>query len=192
MKPLLILYATREGQTQRIAEHLAEAARARGFAAEAVNVVAGKDISLEPYSAVIIAASVHMQRHEKEMVRFVKRHREQLERMPAAFLSVSLSEAGAEDPRATPEARAKSAADVEMMIQRFLNETGWQPSTIQAAAGALMFTKYNPLLRLVMKQVGRSAGCADTSRDYEFTDWKALDGLIDTVTRSQSIPARVP
>jgi flavodoxin len=31
MKPILVLYATREGQTRRIAEYLAAAAQARGL-----------------------------------------------------------------------------------------------------------------------------------------------------------------
>jgi hypothetical protein len=39
-----------------------------------------------------------------------------LERIPTAFLSVSLSEADAEDTSAPPERRAQAAADVERMI----------------------------------------------------------------------------
>lgn len=194
MKRLLILYATREGQTQRIAAHLAEMALARGVEAEVINAAdAPKDIAFDHYRGAIVAASVHMQRHEREMVRFVKRHREALESMPAAFLSVSLSEAGADDPKATPEARAKAAADVDAMIRRFLDETGWHPSKIQAAAGALMYSRYNPLVRFMMKRIARRTGSpTDTSRDYEFTDWNILDGLVDAVIADRSIPARVP
>ena len=58
--------------------------------------------SLEPYSAAVVAASVHSGKHEKEIVGFVKLHRAELERIPAVLLSVSLSEAGVEDPRRRP------------------------------------------------------------------------------------------
>lgn len=180
MKPILIVYATREGQTHRIAEHLAAAARARGIAADAINaaeIPAG--FSLDSYSAVAIAASVHMQKHEQEMAKFVKQHRTALERIPALFLSVSLSEAGAEDPNAPSERRAQSAADAEKMILTFLDETGWHPRHFRAIAGALAYSKYNFVVRFIMKRIARQAGApTDASRDYEFTDWEALDRLL--------------
>jgi menaquinone-dependent protoporphyrinogen IX oxidase len=71
------------------------------------------------------------------MIKFVKLHKSELEQIPAVFLSVSLSEAGVEDPAATPERRAQASADVERMIQDFLTETGWHPAKIKAVAGAL-------------------------------------------------------
>ncbi len=183
MNPVLILYATRQGQTRRIAEHLAATARARELPAEVVNVADAKgDFSLDRYSAAIVAASVHLQRHEQEMIDFVRHHRAELEHMPAVFLSVSLAEAGAEAPKASVQARAKAAEDVEILIDRFLEETGWHPSKVQAAAGALMYTKYGPLTRFVMRRIARKVGAStDASRDHEFTDWEALDRLVDAI-----------
>jgi len=181
VKPLLVVYATREGQTRRIAEHLGATIRARGHAAEVVDAAhLPAAFSLDAYSAAIIGASVHQGRHEREMVKFVKLHRSELEQIPAVFLSVSLSEAGVEDPAASPERRAQASADVERMIQDFLTETGWHPAKIKAVAGALLYTKYNFLLRFVMKRIARaSGGSTDTSRDHEYTDWEALDRLVD-------------
>src|SRR5579883_1203814 len=99
--------------------------------------------------------------------------------MPAAFLSVSLSEAGAEDPLATPEKRAKAAADAKTMIEVFLNETGWRPARVKAIAGALAFTKYNFLMKIVMKQIARRAGgSTDTTKDHEYTNWEDLDRFL--------------
>jgi hypothetical protein len=45
----------------------------------------------------------------------------------AAFISVTLSEAGAEDPLASPERRAEAAGDAQRMIDVFTEETGWRP-----------------------------------------------------------------
>jgi menaquinone-dependent protoporphyrinogen oxidase len=189
MKPILVLYATHEGHTQRIAEHLAATIGARGLSA---TVVAAARIptgfSLDDYSAAIVAASVHGGRHEREMIDFVKRHARELEHIPTVFLSVSLSEAGVEDATGPPERRAQAAADVERMIQIFLSETGWRPGKIKAVAGALMYTKYNFLMRWVMKHIARNAGApTDTSRDCEFTDWAALDRLVDELVASRTV-----
>ena len=47
-------------------------------------------------------------------------------------------------------------------------------------AGALLYTRYNPLVRFVMRRISRAnGGPTDTSRDYEFTDWSGLDKLVD-------------
>jgi menaquinone-dependent protoporphyrinogen oxidase len=183
MKPILILYATREGHTRKVAEHLAAAVRTRGHAAEVLNVAALPDaFSVEHYSAAFVAASVHQQHHEPEMVAFVRKHKDELERVPAVFLSISLTETTAEDPSASPEKRAKAAADVDKMIQDFLADTGWHPAKVTAAAGALLYSKYNFLIRFIMRRIAQKAGGdTDTSRDYEYTDWEALDRLVDEV-----------
>ena len=180
-RALLIVYATREGQTRRIAEHLAATARARGNDADVID--AGdlpQSFSLDSYAAAIVTGSVHVGKHEKELVAFVRDHKEALERIPAVFLSVSLSEAGAEDADRTPEQRERASEDVQRMIHDFLHATGWHPAKVRAAAGGLTYSKYNFLVRFVMKQIVRSQGAGtDTSRDYEYTDWEALDRLVD-------------
>lgn len=51
-------------------------------------------------------------------------------------------------------------------------ETGWRPDEVAAFAGALKYSEYGPLTRVVMKRVARRyGGDTDTSRDYEYTDW---------------------
>ena len=46
-----------------------------------------------------------------------------------------------------------------------------------------MYTKYNFLVRLVMKYIAKSEGAStDVSRDHVYTDWAALDILADDVT----------
>src|SRR5437868_253104 len=141
-----VFYATREGQTRRIAEHVAADLRGHGFQVEISNVRKEPAISLDGFSAAVIAASVHVDRHESEMVTFVKRHRAELEGLPAPFLSVSLSEAGAELANAKPEQRAQASAAVHTLIDKFLRKTGWHPKRVKPVAGALLYTKYNPLI----------------------------------------------
>lgn len=191
MKPYLILYATREGHTAQIAEHLHEAMWKRGLPSvvqSAAELLA--DFQLEDYKGAILAASVHRFHHESEIVDFVKSFRKELEAMPTVFLSISLSEAGAEDLEAPPEKRAAAAADAQRLIDAFLEETHWHPDKIKAVAGALLYSRYNFLLRLIMKRIARAAGGdTDTSRDYDYTDWAALDHLIDELVSEEGVPS---
>ena len=181
MKTVGVLYATREGHTQRIAEHVAAELRVRGLHPEVENLrERWAAINLRDYSAVILAASVHAGAHESEMVKFVKAHRDELESMPAAFLSITLSEAGAERTDATPLEHAQFVADVEQMIDKFFKDTGWHPQRVKPVAGALLYTRYNVLVRFLMKRIARkSGGSTDTSRDHVYTDWQALDHFVD-------------
>lgn len=182
MKPIALIYATREGQTRRIAWHVEEILRTRRVATQLLDA---KELpaafSLSPFSAAILIASVHGGRHEEEMITFVKRHRVELQSLSTAFLSVSLSEAGAEDSARTPSQRAEFAADVDKMIDDFLAATGWQPENVFPVAGALMYSQYGAFVRFVMKRVAKKAGVStDTSHDHEFTNWTALDYFIST------------
>ena len=191
MKTIGLFYATREGQTRKIIRHVADRLIARGFDVELWNL---KNNIAAPglfnYEAVILAASVHTGRHEREMVWFVKRHLNELQATPAAFLSVSLSQAGAERPGATPEEHARFSADVRGVLDRFFHETNWYPKQVKAVAGALLYTKYNFLIRFIMKQISqKSGGSTDTSRDHEYTDWAALDRFVAEFTGQLSSSA---
>jgi menaquinone-dependent protoporphyrinogen oxidase len=182
MKPVAILYATCEGQTRKIAGHIAEALRKRGLRTVLSNVKDAAGTDLRSYSAAILAASVHAGRHEREMLRFVKLNRSELNKLPTAFVSVTLSQAGVEKPSASAVERSLFTAGVAGVIDEFIHETGWRPTHIKPVAGALLYTKYNPLIRFVMKRIAKKAGAeTDTSRDYEYTDWVELDRFTGTL-----------
>jgi menaquinone-dependent protoporphyrinogen oxidase len=176
MKRVGVFYATKEGHARKVAEEVGAALEVRALEV-AVHDVTHVDAAaaLLLSDAAVLVGSVHLGKHERELVAFVKTHREQLDALPAAFLSVCGAEAGAEQG-STPEARAKSAAHVGEQLQAFMNATGWHPRHVRPVAGAFVFTHYNALVRWVMKRIAKSEGLpTDTSRDYDFTDWVALD-----------------
>jgi menaquinone-dependent protoporphyrinogen oxidase len=185
-----VLYATREGQARRVAEHVASRFRALGATVDLDDVAyAPVDVSLRRYGALVLVASVHAGRHEAEMIDFVKDHRDDLQRAHTAFLSVSLSEAGAEMKTATPEQRAKGAADAKALLEAFCADTAWQPERAQPVAGALRYSEYGFVVRLMMRSIAkRMGGAADTTRDVEYTDWESLDHLVDDLAASFAIP----
>lgn len=185
MKPLLVVYATREGHTRQIAEHVAATMRARGDVVDVIDAAhlpAGFDLSR--YGGVVLAGSLHLGKHERELVDFVKVHRAALDRLQTAFLSASLVEAGVEDRTAPFDVRAKAAEDVKRVVEAFLHETGLHPARVWPVAGALMYREYGVLKRLAMQMIARKTGLGtDTSRDYDLTDWAALDCFVVSLAK---------
>jgi menaquinone-dependent protoporphyrinogen oxidase len=181
MKPILVLFATREGQTEKIARYIANRIRERGRMAHVVNAEDTRPVfALERYDAAILAASVHVGKHEREMVDFVKSRRIDLEKMETAFLSVSAAQAGVENPSASPAIHDRCAKGVAEVIDKFLADTGWKPGQVFPVAGALMYRKYNFLVRMVMRWIAKQeGGSTDTSRNTEYTDWRALDRFVN-------------
>ena len=93
---VLVLYATTEGQTRKIAE--AVASQFQADETTLVDVVDAPD-NLNPvqFDAAVIAASIHMHKYQGAITRFVRDHHAELNQMPSVFISVSLSAAG-DDP----------------------------------------------------------------------------------------------
>ena len=148
---------------------------------------------LARYVAAIVATPVHIGKHERAMIAFVKANRERLERMPCTFLSVSLSYAGAVDPKATPKRRQSAAANVQKMIDEFLRETKWRPTRVHPVAGALLYRQYGVVTRLMMLFIARLVGAStDTSRDHEYTDWRAVESFAAELAESVNEAARSP
>jgi menaquinone-dependent protoporphyrinogen oxidase len=180
-KPIAVLYATREGHTRRIAERVAAGLRKRGLEAEIADL-RGLQNAFDPsaYCALVLAASVHVGQHEREMVQFAKKHRARLPSVPNAFLSVTLSQASVQRETATAEEHARFVSHVQNTIDRFVGDTGWHPEHVVPVAGALRYSRYNFFVRLVMKCIARQVGgSTDTSRDHDYTDWAALDRFVE-------------
>jgi menaquinone-dependent protoporphyrinogen oxidase len=178
-----IFYATREGQTGKIADRIARRLRTFGVDADLCDVRTSRaPVEWSRYAMAWLAGSVHAGHHERELIRFVRRHHAELERLHAVFVSVTLSEAGAEDPDASAERRQQSARDARRMIDVFVKETGWKPAWSFPVAGALAYTRYNWLIRKMMARIARQQGApTDTSMDHEFTNWPLLDRYVADV-----------
>jgi menaquinone-dependent protoporphyrinogen oxidase len=192
MKPAAIVYATSEGHTRRIADRLALSLKTRGVVPMLFDVRDAADVAPAGFAAVVLAASAHRGRHQREMVRYARQNRSQLAAIPNAFISVSLSEAGVENPALSEEERRKHSAAVRNMVARFVKDTGWRPRRVLPVAGALCYTRYNFLMRWIMQRIARSArGATDTSRDHDYTDWAALDRFAGTLA-SEVLAASTP
>jgi menaquinone-dependent protoporphyrinogen oxidase len=164
-----IAYATKEGQTAKIAEYIADVVRAHGHEADTVDVDHAKDGGPTGYDGVIVGSSIHMGKHDKHATEFVRGNRETLEKVPSAFFSVSLAAHGDE-------------AEAEGYVEEFETETGWRPGRVALFGGALQYTHYGFVKRHLMKKIaGDKPGNlgTDTSRDYVYTEWDGVRQFTD-------------
>lgn len=178
MAEYLIVYGTSFGHTPKVAQRMADVLRREG---RQVTIWRGDAlpplVDLERYEGVIIAGSVKFGRHQRYLRDFVRHFARQLNAMPSAFVSVCGALAG------NQEAGRQEAREY---IDRFLRETGWHPGHIIPVAGAVAYTRYGPLTRWIMKRISARTGRpTDTSRDWEFTDWEALESQITQLIHTQ-------
>ena len=175
MRKILIVFATTDGHTRKVAEALAGAMRGSGRQVRVVEA-GTRDEPPAEYSAVVVAASVHAGGYQRAVKSWLRRHAAELHALPTAFVSVSLGVLQ-QEPAVQQELRA--------IVQRLCVATNWHPTLIKHVAGALPYTRYNFLKRLIMKRIAAKAGGGtDTSRDYEYTDWKDLDDFAARFVRT--------
>jgi menaquinone-dependent protoporphyrinogen oxidase len=180
-----VFFATSEGQTRRIARRMASVLHDLGLESRAIDVT-GPDLFTIDWNhvrGVLVGASIHAGKHQKAAQRFVRSHAAALSRVPSAFFSVSLS-------AASKNAREVEAA--EKLAKAFPAACGWRPDRIVSVAGRLAYLEYGFFIRWVMKRIAKKEGApTDTSRDYELTNWEAVDKLAREMARRIHAPAAV-
>lgn len=78
MKKIFITYGTTEGQTAKIAEFISDVLRDHGHDVTMVDVKDTADTVPDGYDGVIVGASVHMGKHDKHVVDFVRKNQKSL------------------------------------------------------------------------------------------------------------------
>ena len=164
----LVLYGTTDGHTRKVAAAIADELRAAGDLADVWNAKQQRPPTPpDPYTAVIVAASVHAGGYQRSVRRWVRTYRDALAARPTAFVSVCLG---------VLEHNPRTDRELDRILTKFFNATSWRPTMTKVVAGALPFTRYGwlkrrAMLRIVRKQLGSNV---DTHRDYEYTDWNDL------------------
>jgi menaquinone-dependent protoporphyrinogen oxidase len=164
MAKIYIPYSTGEGQTATIAEYIADVLRAHGHEAQTSDIGRSEGPMPGGYDGVIVGASIHMGKHDKHAVAYVRNNRSVLDQVPSAFFSVSLAAHGDMD-----EARG--------YVEEFQQQTGWRPARVALFGGALLYTQYGFVKRHMMKRIaaGKPGDLGtDVSRDYVYTEWDGV------------------
>lgn len=163
---IAILYASFDGQTERVAQRVGAVLAADGHAVTVLRAEAPQAAAAPAaHDALVIGGAIRYGRFARSLAQLVRAHASVIAARPNAFFCVSLSARPGGNPR-----------EVSRYLDEFRARTGWEPRATASFAGALRYRAYNPLLRLAMKLISRMAGGdTDTSRDYEYTDWEAVE-----------------
>tara|TARA_R110002020_G_scaffold316254_6_gene531317 strand:- start:803 stop:1351 length:549 start_codon:yes stop_codon:yes gene_type:complete len=180
---ILVLYATVEGHSRKIAEYAAAQLEKMGH-----GVVVG-DVR-EPgfalpgrFEGVLLCAPVHMGRYPASLAQFILDWKSALAEVPTALVSVSL---------AIRSGIAEDRAEAEGYPAHLEKKTGFHIPKVHHAAGALKYLEYDFFKRMLMRQIAsKEGGPVDTSKDHEFTDWAALDGFLREFADDIALAARV-
>lgn len=165
MARALLLYGTGEGHTTDVAAEIARTLTEHGHEVDTRQIGEGVPPSTAGYDGVVIGSSIHMGRHDRHVIDWVRHRRGELAGTPAAFFTVCLSAAGEKgDPQLASS-----------YVDGFLEETGWHPDIVGLFGGALLYTQYGYAKRMVIKGIAARQGLpTDTSRDWDFTDYEAV------------------
>ena len=156
----LILYSSTDGHTKKICDFINANSTKNNFEILSINNVL--DFDLEKYELIVLGASIRYGKHKAEVLKFVNRNLETLNRKKNAFFSVNVV-------ARKPE---KNSPDTNPYIKKFLKKTKWIPKKLGVFAGKVDYPKYNFFNRLIIRFIMLiTKGPTDITKSYEFTNW---------------------
>ena len=163
---ILVVYATTDGQTRKIARFAADHLTDLGHATELLNAADTEGLDLGRFGAAVLAGSLHAGGFQKTLAAFAKDNAAALNAKPTLFLPVSLSAAGNDE---------EDWKGLRACVDGFLDQTGWQPTRTAHVAGAFRFTEYDFFRAWAMRRIADAKQqVVDPHSDKEYTDWPAL------------------
>jgi menaquinone-dependent protoporphyrinogen oxidase len=123
---------------------------------------------LKAAKTVVLGASIVYGKYRPAVQTFLEAHRELLRVKRTALFSVNVT---ARKPnRNTPECNP--------YMTRLLEMAGFSPDLSAVFAGKVDYPAYGPFDRFMIRLILRiTKGPIDTSKSYEFTDWKAVEAF---------------
>lgn len=171
-----IFVASRDGQAERIALHMATRLR-EGSAPAIVHVLsaAGPFPSIDANAPIVVlVAAVRYGKHLKEAEAFLTRYSHLSAAPPLALASVNLV---ARKPN-------RQSVQTNQYLRKLIAKHRLKPVLAAAFAGRLCYPRYNwfdrQAIRLIMAMSG---GNADGRSTIEYTDWGQVDEFAMGVTK---------
>jgi menaquinone-dependent protoporphyrinogen oxidase len=181
VRSVLVVYGTKHGHTEKIARRIAERLRESGSEADVTSPKEKLVRDLRSYDGVIIASGVWYERHAKAIEQFVFRNASVLSGLRTAFVSVS----GA----ASTDAGRATASEC---VEKFYSYTQWRAGETFLIGGGEPYTKYGWFTKWMMLRIARKHGrTRDPQRDYDYTDWKAVDSFARKFAEALFLERRV-
>lgn len=173
MARVLVVYFSKEGQTEHISHRMCRRLEDRGHVVRLINLrTDDSEAGADDYDATIMAGSIHRGNFAPELAGFLMRHGPAVRSHVSAFVTVSLSAASHD---------ATEISALNEIANRFLFEAGWHPDFTEHVAGAVHDDQLSVFEKLVVHHAVEQHGAQlEASGHTEFTDWTKLNRFVDT------------
>ena len=171
-----LYYATRDGQSRRIAERIAGRVAATGLEARLADLAEALPAprELAGRTPVVLVAAVRYGRHLPEARRFLAVYRALAAPPPLVLLSVNL----------TARKPGKDGPERNPYLRKLIRRHRLRPVLARAIAGRLDYPRYDwfdrEAIRLIMVITG---GPTDPRASVEFTAWSQVDDIATEIAR---------
>jgi menaquinone-dependent protoporphyrinogen oxidase len=161
----LLLYSSRDGQTRRIMQKMAELLSEHMVCEVADLHQLATTPDWDRYQRVMLGASIRYGRFHPQLWRFVQQQARPLNQRLSAFFCVNLVARKSE----------KRTVISNPYLRKFLQRSPWQPMLCCAFAGELCYPRYRWFDRLLIQFIMLfTQGETDTSTVIEYTDWQQV------------------
>lgn len=174
-----LYYATRDGQSRRIAEHISRRLAESGVPSrpQDLRVTSPAAAELASASVIVLVASVRYGKHLPEADRFLSTYRSLASPPPLALASVNL----------TARKPAKTTATGNAYLRKIIARHRLAPALAVAIAGRLDYRRYGwrdrQIIRFIMWMTG---GPTDPETNIEYTSWPAVDEFAGRIAGLQN------
>lgn len=163
-----IIYATVDGQTLKICNHIVELL---GQNKKKVDLYSIDEFngSITDFDILIIGASIRYGIHNEKISDLISNQKVALNKIKTAFFSVNLV---ARKPD-------KNLPDTNPYLVKFIKKINWKPDVLDVFAGKLDYKSYpfwdRIMIKLIMKM---TKGPTKTDQPIEYTDWNRVDAFV--------------
>jgi len=171
MKKILIIYASRFGQTEKICFYIQEQLLMKKLACDVVNIIAlDETVNLIDYTHILLASSIYYGKHNKALLTWIDKYHDRFLNKIVGFISVNLT---ARKPN-------RDRVDTNIYTKKLMIESPYQFDIVDVFAGKLNYRQYNLLDRYMLRFVmWITKGETNFDTNKEYTDWGRIDGFIE-------------
>ena len=168
----LIIYSTTDGQTTRICNKLIQKNFNNDVKLCSIDEAIRED--LKKYKKIIIGASIRYGKHNPDVLNFVKKNINVLNKLKTAFFSVNV----------VARKKEKNTPSTNPYVIKFIKQTDWKPTYVGVFAGKVDYPSYRFFDKYIIKFImWLTKGPTDVSKSYEFTNWSEVDKFGEKINK---------
>ena len=173
MKKILIIHSSVDGQTEKICSYIKRIYEV-SYKVEMASFDEVKENILTDFDLIIVGASIRYGKYRPNVIKFANKNYKILNKIPNAFFSVNV----------VARKENKNLPETNPYVQKFLLLSKWKPLNLAVFAGKVDYPNYNLLNKyIILFIMFLTDGPRDTSKSFEFTNWKNVDLFAEKILK---------